>query len=239
MYYSKTNQPAKLKIMKTQLTKIISCLAVLSATTPSLAQSSVEALQAYTGGSTVSFGVAEGRTMGWLFQANSSIQVTALGVYDFGSWAGGWQTSHQVGIWDYSGGLLAETTVTSADPEGADDVRWVTLNSSLNLTAGQFYYIEAYYPNGGAAVTDNLRYQATAVTTSPDITYVCPAWSNDGSFGDPNANQGFGYSNYAYFGPNFQFTAVTVPEPSALSFACLFGLTLLQLRYWKQTADPI
>src|SRR5581483_3385210 len=49
--------------------------------------------------------------IGWQFQVNAPVTVDGLGLFDVNP--AGLSESHQVGLWDNSGNLLAQTTVTS------------------------------------------------------------------------------------------------------------------------------
>ena len=51
--------------------------------------------------------------LGWQFQVNSAVTMDGLGIFDDAVFRG-LSESHQVGLWDNSGNLLASTTVTIA-----------------------------------------------------------------------------------------------------------------------------
>jgi hypothetical protein len=175
-----------------------------------------DALVSWTGGTEFEWGAGTGYTLGWEFTANANLSVNALGIYDLGISA-----DDEVGIWTTSGTLLASATVTPSTPESGDSFAWVA-TSPVTLSDGQTYLIGADYP---APVTDPFIYEASSVTTAPDITYITSANSGDVGFAPPIAS---GAYNDAYFGPNFQYTIVSpVPEPSTLAQLGLGGIMML------------
>ena len=204
----------------------LACGAIL-AFSPNL-HAQTDALQGYSGGMQIIWAASTGYTLGWQFQANQDISVTALGVYELNPWS----TDHEVGLWDDSNQqLLADVTVASSDPESQDsngnEIRWVTLSTPLDLSAGLTYAIAAYYPASGGTIHDNFQELCSSVTTDPDITYVQSVRTlNDEPFTFPDtANES--ENGTAFFGPNFQFTSAPEPSTSALfgiGFIALFGL---------------
>src|SRR5258708_4669822 len=77
--------------------------------TASVAQASTLALDVTTGGQ--DFSVGSFPNVGWQFSVHSPITVDGLGIFDFDP--AGLGDSHQVGLWDNAGTLLAQTTVTT------------------------------------------------------------------------------------------------------------------------------
>jgi hypothetical protein len=157
---------------------------------------------------------------------NQNTLVTALGVYDFGAAGGGeWATDHEVGLWTDSGTLLDEVTVTSSDPEsqdsGGNEIRWVTLSTPLDLSAGLTYDIAAYYPTSSRYM-DPVGILDNSVTTDSAITYGQSLGAEDDeAFTFPETP---GEYSPSYFGPNFQIESA--PEPSMLA---LFGISIITL----------
>jgi hypothetical protein len=185
---------------------------VLTWTTGLHAQGQITALQGWSGGTSFSWGAELGFTFGWQFQVNQTIEVNSLGVDDLASSG----SSRQVAIWTDAGVLLA-SDIVPLPSQATDAFVWVPLAAPLDLSAGT-YRIGAYYPG---PVTDTFIYQATSVTTAPEITYLDSAASGGADLSFPSGTSWYANS---FFGPNFQFT--TVPEPSALALAGLGGLAL-------------
>jgi hypothetical protein len=179
-------------------------------------QGQVTALQGWSGGQNYDWGATTGFTFGWQFQVNQDIQVNSLGVDDLGAAA----DSHEVGIWNDAGILLAAATVNFPG-QSPNAFVWVGLGTPLDLSAGT-YRIGAFF---AGPATDIFVYTATSVTMAPAITYLNSACSDDTAFSFPN-NTGW-YSD-AFFGPNFQYT--TVPEPSVLALLGLGGLAMASWR---------
>ena len=157
----------------------------------------------FTGGSG---GTVQNSMAGWRFDTIQSIQINALGVYD--STGTGLIDSHQVGIWDSGGNLLAEATIPSGS--GAtliDNFRYVPI-STLNLAAGQIFTVAAFYGPPDDAIISAFA----NITTDPRISYVDCATSLTTQFSDPI---NFNTLNLAGdFGPNFTMTAAAAPEPT-------------------------
>jgi hypothetical protein len=199
---------------------------VLAWTTGLHAQAQTTALQGWSDGISFNWGASTGYTFGWQFQVKQNIEVNSLGVDDLGSIDdSGSSTSRQVAIWSDSGVLLTEATVTLSS-QASGTFAWATLDTPLDLSVGT-YRIGAYY---SGPATDTFIYQATSVTTAPEITYLNSAASGDMSFSFPTYTDWYPNS---YFGPNFQYT--TVPEPSVLALAGLGGLALAA---WRRQRGP-
>jgi hypothetical protein len=199
---------------------------VLAWTTGLQAQGQITALQGWSDGISFNWGAETGYTFGWQFQVNQNIEVNSLGVDDLGAIDGsGSSTSRQVAIWTDAGILLASAAVTLSSQASGTFV-WVALGSPLVLSVGT-YRIGAYYPG---PATDTFIYQATSVTTAPEITYLDSAASGSAGLSFPSYT---GWYANSFFGPNFQYT--TVPEPSVLVLAGLGGLALVA---WRRQRGP-
>ncbi len=168
-------------------------------------------------------GIAWNLTEGWRFTANSDIQVMRLGVWDLSS--DGLNTSHDVGLWDPSGNLLASGTV-AAGTAGAliNDFRYVSI-APVDLEAGHEYLIGALYvpsPMDNFLAGDS----SNTFTSDPRIT-----WRNHVRYSAlPDAPLTFpseeGGIYAGAFGPNFTFT----PEPATLTLLALGGMAMMARR---------
>ena len=167
-------------------------------------------------------------TKGWAFTISSPVLVTQLGLWDQGN--NGLNASHVVTIWSSTGTLMAQTTIASGT--GAtlmDGFRYVSITSVL-LPAGS-YTIGGFY----GKFSDQFAIHAATITTGSGVTY-------NGSRSAPGfafpAGNFFGNVN-SYFGPNFQFTTVAIPDSGStwtlllLGVTAAFGLNLLLHRRSK------
>lgn len=153
-------------------------------------------------------------TLGYSFLVNSSITVVSLGVYD--DQQDGLNVSHDVGMWDSAGNLLASTTVGSGTAGTlAGGFRFIPI-TPLSLTAGNTYYV------GSVNGIDNDGWlQDPLIIAAPEITYLSRRFeSSGGGLVFPDLA---GSGQVGYFGGNFEFGSA-VPEPTTLA---LFGAGLL------------
>jgi hypothetical protein len=184
---------------------------MIGALTPAAADPVLEfssALDSYT---------ATTLSMGWSFTANEAISVTALDAYAPGSGV-------QVRLYDGSGDILAEITVSTGDPqEGSPTPFYSQSITPVTLAAGTTYYVAQDYPGGD--VLPWLDF-VPGLTTDPAITYTGQvAALYEGN--DPTSDTYGGYAAMAYFGPNLDIeTAVPGPPSLTVFAAALVGLGL-------------
>jgi Domain of unknown function (DUF4082)/PEP-CTERM motif len=145
-------------------------------------------------------------TVGWAFTTTSARTITDLGVFDFG--ADGLLTSHQVGIWNTAGLLLASANVPAGTSGSLDGLfRYTPLGTPYNLSAGT-YRIGAVYTQSNDAYLYNSGY-----TLDTGLTFNGAYYENGASLAYPTiANATIGY-----FSPNFKSTSTAAPEPGTLA----------------------
>ena len=128
--------------------KTFLCLAsLLVATLAARAQGSLEAMQGYVSASgtgnvfysQISAGTP--MTLGWTFQSQTDINVTALGAFNDVLHNSG---NLEIGIWNSSGDLLTSSLVALTGTSSDSVYQSVT---PVMLTAGQTYYLGAYSPS--------------------------------------------------------------------------------------------
>ena len=147
--------------------------------------------------------------------------------------------SHVVSLWDHDNlgaGPLATVTVPagSAAPL-ADGYRWVQLSSTVNLTYGHYYYIDAQVDNvdlWGDLISNNSPDNGNngQITWSSQYAQLGSGWefSRAGVYGgsDPATAQ-TSLSDSIYPAANLGFNVV--PEPTSLSITGLGAVVLFRL----------
>jgi hypothetical protein len=166
------------------------------------------ALTSFTGGSMATSG--SDQLYGWQFTLSSSVDVTALGVFDLNG--NGLSISHDVGIFRLSDEALLTSATVPAGTAGFLDsgFRYTSLGSPFVLSAGE-YVIAMTMPQGN---NDFQFIQVTSENTSSPVTYVDSRFGLSSTLAFPTSKGAFAPG---LFGPNFEFTAV--PEPSTLAMA--------------------
>jgi hypothetical protein len=202
--------------------RILAMFAVIVALAATNGAASTIALSSFSGGFLATS--ASDQLYGWQFTLSSSVDVTALGVFDNNG--DGLSISHDVGIFQLSDqSLLISTTVPAGTPGFLDSgFRFASLSTDFVLAAGE-YVIAMTMPQGNA---DMQFIQNTSETTSSPVTYVDSRFGASSTLAFPTDQGAFAQG---LFGPNFEFTTTAVPEPSnlvisAAPLAVAFGLML-------------
>jgi hypothetical protein len=147
-------------------------------------------------------------TLGYSFLVNSAITVNGLGVFDDGS--DGLNVSHDVGLWDAAGNLLASTTVAAGTVAPLNGFYRMATISGVSLTAGNVYYVGSV--NG--IDNDGWLQDPTTLVAAPEITYLSRQYEfSGGGLVFPDLA---GSGTTGYFGGNFEFGGSPVPEPGSL-----------------------
>lgn len=166
-------------------------------------------------------------TIGWEFSLDSSVTVTALGVYQ--AFGDGLHSGHVLGIFRDSDQALMGYESILAGTSGylEHGFRFQNLDTPFDLAPGAYTVAEtitsALDPN-----SDGFFSLVTGLTTDPHVTFITSARTYSAGFDYPTARGGF---NDGYFGPNFIFTGdpappSDTPEPATAGLlgACLAGL---------------
>lgn len=164
---------------------------------------------------------------GWSFTLDQPRMLTSLGLWDFNPT--GLADAHQVGLWDAGGTLVASAIVDNsagsvASASGSGLWRFADVSDTY-LAIGD-YTIGAYYPSAADAFRGSDTGNVVNLTTADWLTYgeglvTVGAFGNQ--FGRPDTTVSERFSP-AFFGPNFQTTAVPEPGSLALLAAALTAL---------------
>lgn len=163
-------------------------------------------------------------TVGYEFQALTSAYVVGLA-----AWNSGVTGTVEVGLWNSSGGLIGELSVTASSPT-VGDANWLYANfaTPVVLTTGGDYYVGAWATSGS---TMNFVTNVTSLTVDPQIKYLNEAWAGPvgGVFGLYFPSSTASYEYPAYFGGNILLSA---PEPAtwALMGIGFAGLAAVAVR---------
>jgi hypothetical protein len=185
---------------------------------------SAAAIQSFMGGNTSTSIDSTPRTLGWYFTVSSGVTVSSLGLWDENP-ADDLNESHQVGIWDSLGTLLA-SVVVPANGTLDGSFRYSTI-TPLTLSTGVTYYIGALY---GGNFLDTYAFGVSSLTTDSRVNFLGSAASDSNSgFAFPGTQ---GAGSQGRFGPNFQIGTNEIPEPSTvlLTASALVGLILVRRR---------
>lgn len=163
---------------------------------------------------------------GFLFSPNIDLNVTALGY--MGSLS---SQSYQISIWTLNGNNLASTTVTLSSPLN-NQTQYEPI-STLSLSAGQTYYIDAEgTANGhwtGLALLQPPNPNANGTfTTSPDLAYLSAAWATNAIVEGNPILLDMADNTALFIGPNFDY--VVAPEPSLVCLAVGAGAAAIVVR---------
>lgn len=175
-----------------------------------------------------------GFVAGYEFVANAGIMVTQLGALLEPETFGGFyeaSTAVEVGLWDSAGTLLVSTTVFNTDPlTGHFHYRPVF---PVPLGVGAHYTVAGLY-----GVNKGFQPSVDGLVTAPEITYLAARGTTTNILIQPTMSDPFfdQLGPDGYYGGNFQFQPVVVPEPSSLTLCLLALVSWSGYRWWQQRA---
>ena len=213
-------------MMRTRFFRSLATL-VLVLATATVSRASTLALDVTSSAQVFAPGVFD--NIGWQFSVNAPITADGLGLFDVDP--AGLSESHQVGLWDNSGNLLASATVTSgstfiASASSAGD--WLFADIAPIVLVPGNYVTGAFFASNADSVMGN-----TTITTVPQISFLASRASTVGGFGEPGV---YGLVEPGVFAANIrvQGPAAAVPEPASM-FLLGSGLATLAIRRRRST----
>jgi hypothetical protein len=155
--------------------------------------------------------------LGYRFTAVNSFSVASLGFYDRGG--DGLAASHQVGLWDTSGNLLASAVISAGSVDPLVGLfRMATLGGAVALTAGQSYVVAGR--SGGDAVSRTDYSGVSGFQVNANITGLSLVWDDPNPAATLSVPTRPSPETYAYFAGNFGVVqsgpGTVTPEPAGL-----------------------
>ena len=155
-------------------------------------------------------------TRGYSFDVTNpmGVVVTALSVYD--TFGDGLSDSHEVGLWDSSGAVLASTAIpagASAPLDSSGFFRYEQI-TPMTLAPGANYVVGALFLSG---TLDNQAFNFSTISPAPGLHYDQARFINNGVASLTFPTSTFGFSGLV----GGSFDIAIVPEPLA---SVLLGL---------------
>lgn len=166
-------------------------------------------------------------TRGYSFDVTESLGIMVTHLSFFDNLADGLAESHDVGLWDSAGTLLASTTIAAGtvDPLDATGKFRTTAITPTFLAAGDDYVVGAVFVAGSG---DLQAINMTGLAMGAGLAYGQTRFNNNGV-----ASLSFPTSTIAQVGlPGGSFQYGPVPEPATF-IAVGLGLAALALRRRK------
>jgi len=164
-------------------------------------------------------------TLGTTFTVGSQdLLVTSLGIWNPTSISRpALTTAHDVGLWNSTGTtLLGSVSIPAGGGTSVGNFLYVTLGSSVTLTANQTYRLGAVYFVDAQNIVDYSPSQAG--NFSSDVSNPLASYAVGGTLAAPINTVGPG----SYVGANLQYTAV--PEPSTWALLAFSLTSVMVLR---------
>lgn len=175
-------------------------------------------------GTTIDWNDGYNYSMGWSFTPTQDINVSALGVYaapDFTTGERVFTETHEVGIYDSNGQLLAFTTVSDSDAlEGF--FRYSSLSALVTLEEGKTYYVIA------AMGADQYTWDPEGFSVSSLITFGDSYYIESSSLAFPTDSDP---GTIGYFGANMKISPVPIPGAIWLVGSSLPAIGVLRRRF--------
>lgn len=173
---------------------------------------------------------AGGFDLGYKFTVTAPVTVTQLGYYN--GITGGMFMSHEVGLYNAAGELLASTTVLPSDPL-TEAFRYHSI-IPVNLLAPGDYVLSSVAGYDPGNPVDLYTHDPNVITFDPRITFignrVLGGQGNNLVFlTDADTEVSINPPlHYGWFGPNLQMNNIDVPEP--MTMFSLLGMGAVALK---------
>lgn len=151
-------------------------------------------------------------TLGYFFNVLNPITVTGLGYFDEGK--NGLLETHEVGLWNSAGTLLASAVVGSGTSNTLNGWYRMAGVAPVTLSAGNGYVVGGYVGSFDPWIGTNFS-SIGGTTTHPDITVTAAAWADAGAFGRPTNSHTQNPPAF-YGGANFETGSIVTPEPASM-----------------------
>jgi hypothetical protein len=146
-------------------------------------------------------------TLGWEFTVTGTIQVFDLAFYDDGE--NGLVDSHQLGLWNSTGTLLASGTVLAGTASPLVNQWREVAVSPVQLGPGN-YFVGGLFLDGNDPVWFPGLSNLTGFASGPGITYDQATFAFGSTLSNPTIPDG----SPGFFGANFVFSPT--PEPGSV-----------------------
>jgi hypothetical protein len=196
---------------------------------PTLAKADTQAVTFTSANPADVFNNGDGFSLGYSFIATAAAAVDALGYFDNGS-ASSLTETHDVGLYNSNGTLLASAVVTSGTGSQVGFFDYVPI-SGVELIAGQTYDVV-----GTSGLVDPYTFDPNGFTTASNIVFEGDIYQSGNTLAFPDMTEPV---PDGIFGGNFEeniggtVTNSVTPEPSSLALlgtGLVGGMGLLRRR---------
>ncbi len=173
-------------------------------------------------------------TGGFQFDVETQVAISGLGFFDVGG--NGLFRSHQVGLWNVAGSLLATVFVDNSALQVASTSafgNWLEVAIPQVTLAPGTYVLGATYTNAATVTEDKGVFYTSA---APNSTVIYDNWAIQlgSAFAFPGVDIGGNAQNASFFGP-MAFVGGITPTPEPGTTAMLLGgvVLMIVMKRWQ------